>query len=591
MRLITIKPATFRAACTLILCVSAAAQEAQPDRNLLVIPVHHLLFAEEGPAAPRMNTLLMAEPDPRRLLPASRFHVLRMEQLVDLVRLALQEDLDQEGVSLQIMADTFIATGPRKLLAAAEKTLRDIAAVMCRRLSVEARLYAAEGNESFPAVIKAADLDEITASLPMLWQARTLSHSGQQVAMAQERFTTYVRDADVEVATKAKIGNPEVRAVFEGVRLLVESHNLVGGKEAVVMCQFAIGDLREPIAQRTTGVPELSALGTPKLDSNFGSFAGRLHKGDALAVRLRSSAGSGSNLLLVLKVDDEGDPSAAVVRTGPGNMAILSISALTSSSLSELNESFDDELDASTGHLPAWNRFVEEDEDSNVPDADGIVELLASSLNLRQMEDASVEHAGGYILLNARQGARAQAIRLLQNLQDRWLQTVEVRATTTLTPVEDSGGALARPAAKQQPRHYQSVTFPALAGHAQLLVKGIETCTTRDFNPEIAEESAIPDPVVVNVFSGIAVNITPVLVGQRVEARLKLHLSHVTTDIRQPTEQKEGGDLFLPKVDRAYFARNGAFEHGLDVPLGSGPIVAIDKQRCRMHQSIRLRKP
>jgi hypothetical protein len=72
---------------------------------------------------------------------------------------------------------------------------------------------------------------------------------------------------------------------------------------------------------------------------------------------------------------------------------------------------------------------------------------------------------------------------------------------------------------------------------------------------------------------------------------MKLHLNHVTTGARQPTEQEAGGDLFLPTVDHACFARNGAFEQGLDVSLGWGPVIAIDKQRYRMHQSIRLRKP
>ena len=75
------------------------------------------------------------------------------------------------------------------------------------------------------------------------------------------------------------------------------------------------------------------------------------------------------------------------------------------------------------------------------------------------------------------------------------------------------------------------------------------------------------------------------------EARLKLHLSHVNTDARQPTEQKDGGDLFLPTVNRASFARNEEFERGVDVPLGWGPVITIDKHRYRMHQSIRLRKP
>ena len=89
-------------------------------------------------------------------------------------------------------------------------------------------------------------------------------------------------------------------------------------------------------------------------------------------------------------------------------------------------------------------------------------------------------------------------------MENQWLQTVEVRATTTLTRVEGSTGTLAAPAAKEEARRYQSVTLPTLMGRSHLLVKGVETCTTRDFEAEIAEESAILDPVVVNVFSGLA---------------------------------------------------------------------------------------
>ncbi len=424
----------------------------------------------------------------------------------------------------------------------------------------------------------------------MLWRAQAVSHSGQQVAMAQERFTGYVRDTDVDVAQKAKIGDPTVETVFEGVRLLVESHALVGGHEAVVMCQFAIGDLREPIAQRATGVEELSALGTPKLNCNFGAFAGRLGSGDALAVQLQSRAGSGSNLLLVLKVNSDRPRGGA----RPGSMAILPISALTSNSLLQLSEGFDEDNvgDASTGHLPVWNAFGDDDDEGgDLLDADQVVELLSSSLNLAQAEDASVDHAAGYVLLKAKREAQAQAMRLLQSLEDQWLRTVEVRATTSLTRVEGASGTLLRPAQTEESRRYQSVTFPTLVGRSHLLVKGVESCTTRDFDAEVAEESAILDPVVVNVFSGVAVNITPILAGQGIDARLKLHLTHVTAAARRPTEQKEGGHLFLPTASRGYFERSGAFEQGLDVSLGWGPVIVVDKQHYRMHQSIRLRKP
>ncbi|MHC4514481.1 MAG: hypothetical protein ACYTKC_20660 [Planctomycetota bacterium] len=592
------RPSTIATACTLFLSLPLCAQgDGQRDRGLKMIPVRHLLF-RAGPAdAPRLNTLLQAEDEPRRLLPEREFQVLQPDQLVELVRTATGRALDEDEASLQIIAGTLMVTGPKKTITAVEKAVHGIAAVMGRRLHLEARLYEARGNHTYPAVIKAGDLAETTQNLPMLWKVQAVSYSGQQIAMAQERFTSYVRDADVEVASKAKIGDPEVETVFEGVRLLVESHALVGGKEAVVLCQFAIGDLREPIAQRATGVAELSALGRPKLDSNFGSFGGRLHKGDALAVQVQSSAGSGSNLLLVLKVGDGRTRAGVIGATGavggPDTMAILPISALTSPSCMTLSEEIDEEEnDVSDGHLPRWSEaHGEENEGDDCLDADQIVELLSSSLNLEQMDDVSVDHAAGYVLLKAGQGARAQAVRLLRSLQDQWLRTVEVRSTTTLTRVETSSGTLARPAAKEESRRYQSVTFPALLGRSHLLVKGVETCTTRDFDAEIAEESAILDPMVVNVFSGMAVNVTPVVAGQDIDVRLKLQLNHVTTAARRPTEQKEGGDLFLPTANHTCFVRNGAFEQGVDVSLGWGPVIVIEKQHYRMHQSIRLRKP
>ena len=188
--MITMRPFTIHAACTFILALPLHAQgDGQPDRGLLTIPVRHLLFFDGGAMAPRMNTLLQAEDEPRRLLPQREFQVLQPDQLIELVRTASAEDMEQEGVSLQIIAGTLMATGPKKVLTAVEKTVQGIAAVMCQRLVLEARLYEARGNETYPAVIKAADLGEATRSLPMLWQARAVSYSGQQVAMAQERFT------------------------------------------------------------------------------------------------------------------------------------------------------------------------------------------------------------------------------------------------------------------------------------------------------------------------------------------------------------------------------------------------------------------
>ena len=69
---------------------------------------------------------------------------------------------------------------------------------------------------------------------------------------------------------------------------------------------------------------------------------------------------------------------------GTNTMAILPISALTSPSLLTLSEGFGEEGDdASTGHMPQWNRFGEdEDDEFEALDPDQIVELMSSSLNL-----------------------------------------------------------------------------------------------------------------------------------------------------------------------------------------------------------------
>jgi len=584
------------------ICLATPAQEA--PRTLKIIPVSDMLITIPPVPSPRMGVLTGQWDDKEEnvvLTHREPFHILTKDSLEDLVRAGLGEITEE--MSLAIRNKTLFVTGEAEHVKAAEALVGSVRQALTRRISIQARLYRIQPGQEFPAIANAERLQSLCEGLPLLWSAHGMALSGQQLALSEDRYTSYVGNAEVEVAEESKVGDPVTTTMFDGVHLIVEPHSLIGTTERVLKCQFAIGEKEQEIQDISTGIADLPRIGIPHLRANSGAFSGRVEQEGALLLSLQSRTNAGSNLLLIVQAGKLGLPAGKPVTAG--NTLLLPVSAQTSSFLQtaslptyEYRNSSEDKV-ISRGNYPT---IEEEDAGKKVAAGTVILDLITDNLGDLLDAGASVDmihngHSAGYILARGPKHFQEQVRQLAFAIQEFSLGTTEVKLVTSLrsAPLTNSTFAdISGPApAAGEPvagEIYHGATFPSLHGHTAIVLKGMESRVIRDFDVEIAQKSAIAAPVMTTTFSGLAVGFRGEQQGQDISARMTVDLQHIPAIRRQTTGQDDGGDIHHTQVHHAHFEHNGQITLGRNFPMGFGPRLRHKDEAFRMLQTVRFRK-
>ena len=585
---------------SLILLTTLSPAQLQQDngqgRRLKLLPVSDLLLAVQAPRPPRLGRLsrLDREENSRGLLVGERFVCLEGDFLQDLVRSSIGEAADE--ISMVLRDRTLVVSGAPKHVLEVEQTIGALRRAMTQRFAVVARLHRIDTTREFPATATAAEVAEWTTGLPLLWSGRATTVSGQQIVLSQEKLSHYVWDVDVEVSEESSIGVPKTTTMFEGIRLVVESHALIGSTDRVFKCQFAIGEKDRDIQMLSTGVSGMATIGIPYLRASSGSFSGRVDHDGALLVSIQSREGAGSNLLLVVQAGTLAGPTANEVSAG--RTLLLPISALTSPSLQypvPLVSQSDSDANEATARGGYWPIDIGE---MDAERGEHLVGLLRESLGeLLEQDDSAVEltdngFGNAYIMIRGDEKLRTQARKILATIQNSRMQTVETRIRTELQKAPQTNSTFTRidTAASAERELLHALTFPSLLGHEAIVFKGMETAVLRDYHVEIAKKAAISNPVVQTIFSGIATGVRPTLQDKGIGADLRVFIQHVPKPELQPTAQAKGGDLYHVHLNRAQFRHTGALRMGATVDLGWGPHLTAEQHSLRMHQTVRFRK-
>lgn len=220
----------------------------------------------------------------------------RHASAVDSERLVLDTSLTTRPETVGIGGSLLV----RGQLAAVEACLRDFDAIVAavgRPLEVTAyRLPLPEGP--LPAATwDAAALQQALQRARPLWLAHGRTRSGGPLRLAQESGRGYLRDVDVEVASRARITDPKPDVVFAGARATLTAHALAG--DEVLLSGSWL--LSEPVAlhQQAMGT-DGQRLDLPEQRTACVSFAGRVSSGGALVVAGRGGDVGPSGFLLVV---------------------------------------------------------------------------------------------------------------------------------------------------------------------------------------------------------------------------------------------------------------------------------------------------
>ncbi|HVG92923.1 MAG TPA: hypothetical protein VND21_00635 [Planctomycetota bacterium] len=470
--------------------------------------------------------------EPARLLPEG--------DLLELVKSSVGTPgtWEQEGVSLQTVRNQMLLA---RIPAAEQGALAEYLAGEARRVLatsvVDVALLAGD-----PAGLRAGGLAEAVAArrVRVLGLGRALVRPGGCSVARDGSLSAFLQDADVEVAEDARVPDPIVGVVPDGIACEVEVVASPAGR-AIVRVR---GWWSAPPTMTTYRTKEQDVLELPStdgrsfdatLDLEQGAWGlAPLTEGVVLAVRARTTAPA------IAAAEGAGEPFGAAPSGAP--MGPLALRAFD---VSALSEHVADRRGVRLAVVPS-NYTPPEPPELREPrpvfPTEALVDLIKS-----RVEPASWEQEG--VSLDARSdqilvrndATRLDAIqRALDALRAERTRTTRVRVSLVTLPVTslpeywtgledalvaDGGEALrSRPGA----RFVDTLGLRLRDGQRLASVSGTMRQYVGDFDVEIAVKSVIANPIVKSVLDGTSLDVWAAPVGRGAEIALELRLERGT---------------------------------------------------------------
>lgn len=535
-----------------------------PKTALEVIPLHRLVARTRAIAPPPWGTLLrrrsVESPD---LLRANNDEPqFAHDQALEMMNGLFQAEIDAGQLRIDGIDESAIASGDAGLVARVREQVRNATDQIARPLSIEACLWDAGGGVPETALLDPGDYTRFVGSRTPLWRSIAETRSDRPAALDGQRWTKYLRDADVEVAQKCQAANPITEAFGEGGRLVVRPHALVGGDDLVVFVQFGFAARRGATATFDTGVPGVPALGIPTLESTYGACSGRIRNGGALAIVARGHSSGGGQVVLTIRVTGKTPPVAQAA----ANFSVFPCSALCSGGL------------CGTPHPPtAYGAMGDEDSDiaavdeqePNLP-PEQLNELVRHALGA-DGDETHIDYQGGFLFVRGAERVMPKVDALLRGLQDRLLQTTTVRQVAHLVPADGSAA---------QPALLHELMFPTMHGRLAVLSRILETNVVRDLHVEIAQEASILNPYVDALAFGSWVSAHMGCADNGCFADLFVQCT-AGPPPQSRAAMPAGGNLSTVEVASTRSLHQGVVTKAQTVTHGDGPSATIDGQKVR----------
>ncbi len=556
--------------------VPAGGAPQGAERVLASFPLREIVGGSQGITPPLVGSFLGFEmgPSVQGLIEEGRSSRIAVDELVELIGRHIDPEGESEGFRLDLDGQSLVISGSPAQVAAGREVVRFLESQIARSVQVSATVYEVNAGVRIEAKLAAGELKGLARDWRKLWTASSVVHCGDSVVLSKERWTRYVADVDVEVAQKASISDPSCFRMFEGVRVVVEPHALVGEDSLVVFSQFALGQRRGRISSIATSVRDQPSIQFPISETNNGCMSGRVEDGGTLLFASRGASAAGSNLVLAVTTSFIGRASQRKGQTG-----VYPVSALVSKSFTRRVD-----VDTKNGALqiiPLVAKQVAKRPYGSF-DRSRLEDFLYRALSDRLDNDESVavSLAGKFFVVRGDEAFHKRVREVLENLEKRSLKTVLVHATTTATELSRATMDLwgeAETKAVSMPWH--QLSFPALLGRPHYAIRGVERAAIVDYAVEIAQAKAIANPVVEPVFSGVLVSLSAYAMADAVGTDLKVELSQVAPLERHALEGSQAGDLYLPETSRVSLGHKGRVTLDQVRSLGDGPKLTIDGQK------------
>lgn len=529
-----------------------------PPRVLEILSLHSFAPPRHRVEMPRLGSQLLDwESEDLQIDLSERTPAIDTDMIATILGDHELRALDDGELDLDEQDSLLFVRGSAETVQRIKRAYAEIEALVQRSVTLHAHVIALpEGGATIPkARLDGAETAALLDAADVIWSGRTSVPVGEPTSLGHHRFVPYLRDVDVEVAQKSSISDPIIRRFSEGLHILASAHALTTPGDVVVEALYSFSEQQGPMQTLPTRVKDQPSLDTPHLREMSGAFSGRLASGGSLVVSGWGTAG-GPNVAIVLTAELDAMPQTS-------HITALPISALTSSELGYLPTSWEDE---SQGWPTSIAQVANLDSVESEPSlsSDLLQDMITTRLpQFEESEDCALINTDRYLWVRGPAAVRRQAVQLVAQLEQRFLVDDEHELT-----VSGTNGAL------------WSVRTPALRDRWHALFCGSETTVIADYEVEIAQNSAIANPVVRSVFSGIAGRFCAHSGAVGATVDWTANVNHAGSPGRRPSESKDIGDMGLVPEARRSVHRIATIGDGpQSIELGDGPPVELEGGR------------
>lgn len=472
--------------------------------------------------------------------------------------------------------------------------LSDLSRYASRAVQIEVFvLPATAAPEGTGAVLGTERTTELLAGVEPVDYSRKLTRLGQRAYLGGEGYTSILYDYDVEVATKARVADPQITVLPEGIELgVIVRESLAGGFRVRAWGRRSVPE--ETV--RRVELPQFggAALELPASASSMGVGSATLESGGSLLLR----HGAGPDGVWLIRVTER---EAATSSEGSGSR-FVPLGDLTSTPL-WVSSPWLPRTSPSGGYLPCCYESILEQLGEDATARVFYPEELRDRIRERAEElelDGAIALVGHVLYVRGTPSFLDWASREVVALErELTSETVEVDVRYAVL----ARGAALRMAAAEDPaslveRLDGRLLGACRMGETMLLLEGNERFYLMDHDVEIAQGSAIPDPIIGDVFDGVSFWCRPTRAnGSALSAWVDLQVQEearagreLETPVWRPRQEEQTEDdplptgtmvaealVELPATARARLFSNVALEDGQWVLLCCTALAGTDR--------------
>jgi hypothetical protein len=542
------------------------------------------------------------------------------EELVELIRSNVRPAVWEADGTIEVQGRAILVSAPEEVIRDVRAALGTLRSDVGRMVTVELRVVRA-GLEELPiGTLTREEFDGLLVRLREAGDDRIVAsteltgYAGQRMMLFDGRQVAYVQDHDVEVAQDARIADPIVSVLQDGVSFDVRAMPM--GSDGRILLDFradfgaTVGEI--PLLRTEVGLTQLPrqryarahaavtvpnggglVLGGTTRDGNLGARVAFLVRARAIGVRAPAHADEvdrestlrrrADSLRRLVKAHQE-----AVRAEGPPfHMRLYPVEDLTFRPTDRPGTKLGLRVSGAGG-------FGDDDEDFEESpeffEPDQLVEMIRSHVapgSWEELLSTSINYTNRNIVVVHTLGVHAHIREFLRSLRERTSHLLSVDVEVVAVSDADrhalgstEGHHLLLPEARKRLMAWIEEGRASRLHAGRILARGQQRVALVDLEPqayvydydvEIAEKASISDPLISHIQQGLVVDVRPTVAGRGGVVVLECRMSRAAQAPGPiPQVDTDVGSIETPVLRFTKLGSTVAVPEGKTMVLGGG---------------------